>query len=74
MKNRFPQKLKKAVHIMFTVTCRFLSRNFFRGIYYVNFFCYANCSIVLEPNFRGGQKSLNGQTASGAPPCGRKPA
>ena len=35
-----------------------------------NFFCYA---IVFGPNFREGQKFSGGQTASGAPPCGRKP-
>ena len=49
---------------------------FFRGAKFychVNFFYYANFSIVFGPNF-GGQKSLRGQSASGggAPPCGRK--
>ena len=54
------------------------SRNFFRGskIYcYANFFCYANCSLVFGPNFRGRQKSLRGKQPQGhlLPPCGRKP-
>ena len=36
---------------------------------YANFFCYANFSIVFEPNFGGGQKSLRGQNARGGAPC-----
>ena len=57
----------------------FLPGMFFRGggkIYcYVNFFCYANFS-VLGPNSGGPKLSEGGQTASGGaplPPCGRKP-
>ena len=46
---------------------------------YANFFRYANFSIVVGPNFRGGGKSPKdrGQTASGgrspATHCERKP-
>ena len=53
----------------------FLPGIFFRGgggkIYrYANFFCYANFSIVLGLNFRGGQKSPGeDKLPQGGAPC-----
>ena len=46
----------------------FLPRIFLRTgkIYsYANFYCHANISIVFGQNFREGEESLRGQTASG---------